>query len=115
DTALILFAFSQGQSSRKQEFLEHLKKTYEMNPAEEKTVDCLTNNEYALNPLQTYLLRNTSYVALRLGCIENALNVGQLPLTHSLLTVFSQMMDHPLFKGYLKLSSPEKNTRQAAN
>ena len=83
-----------------------------MNTAEAETVDRLLKGDPAENPLTSWLLRNTGYVALRLGCYpKGALADATLPLGAALSDIWNRVGQHPLFSAYVRLDRPaERNT-----
>jgi hypothetical protein len=101
---LVLYAVSQGDHDKKLSNLRKWKKSYPMNSAEAETVDRFLEGESAINPLQYWLLKNTSYVALRLGCQPSVPSQSvRLPLGIGFDEVWQRVYEHPLMSPYVKL------------
>jgi hypothetical protein len=112
DTPLVLYAVSKGDLELKLSNLKKWREAYFMNTAEEETVDRLLKADPARNPLQSWLLRNTSYAALRIGCYPICVSGDSaLPLGAPLTDVWNRVDQHPLFAAYVKLDRPaERNS-----
>jgi hypothetical protein len=112
DTPLVLYAVSKGDVEQKLSNLKMWRESYFMNTAEEETVDRLLKGDPARNPLQSWLFRNTSYTALRIGCYPTGANAeGALPLGAVLSDVWKSLAQHPLFSAYVRLDRPaERNS-----
>jgi hypothetical protein len=83
------------------------KAAYPMNPDEEETVARFLSDEPAPNPLQSWLLKNTSYVALRLGCQSGIASQSvRLPIGLGFSEVWERIRKHPLTAGYVSLERP---------
>lgn len=113
DTALALYAVSKGDDPEQK--LTNLKKwqtLYFMNSAEAETVDRFLKGLPASNPLQHWLLTNTSYALLRLGCHLSGPPVDAfLPLGIDLSEIWERVGKHPLVSSYIELQrSPERNS-----
>ena len=107
DTPLVLYAVSKGDPELKLSNLKKWREDYFMNTAEEETVDRFLKGDPASNPLQSWLLRNTSYAALRIGCYPTgASGETALPLGALLSDVWSRVDQHPLFSSYVRLTRP---------
>jgi hypothetical protein len=103
---LVLYAVSRGEVEEKRENLRAWQTAYPMNPDEAETVASLLNGDAARNPLQSWLLRNTAYVALRLGSQSaESHNTIRLPIGLGFAEVWSRIERHPLMAGWVKLQS----------
>jgi len=101
---LALYAVSQGDAADKIANLTAWKAAYPMNDAEANTVDCFLNNRPAPNPLQSWLLRGSSYVAMRLACQGGIRSERvRLPLGIGFSEVWERVEAHPLMSGYVTL------------
>ncbi len=107
DTPLVLYAVSRGDPEQKLANLKKWKSAYFMNPAEELTVDRFLKGDPAANPLQYWLLRNTSYALLRLECQLSgpAVNAA-LPPGIALSDVWERVQKHPLVSPCIELQRP---------
>jgi hypothetical protein len=104
---LVLYAVSQGHMGGKIANLTAWKAAYPMNPDEEETVARFLSDEPAPNPLQSWLLKNTSYVALRLGCQSGIASQSvRLPIGLGFSEVWERIRKHPLTAGYVSLERP---------
>jgi hypothetical protein len=104
---LALYAVSQGDADDKIANLAAWKADYPMNDAEAETVDCFLNNQPAPNPLQSWLLRGSSYVAMRLACQGGIRSERvRLPLGIGFSEVWERLQGHPLMSGYVSLERP---------
>jgi hypothetical protein len=114
DTPLVLYAVSQGAPEQKLSNLKKWRKCYFMNTAEEETVDRFLKGAPARNPLQSWLLRNTSYTALRIGCYPSGTpSETTLPLGAARADIWNRMDQHPLFSAYVKLDRPAERNPNA--
>lgn len=105
DTPLVLFALSRGDLDDKMAFFRKCKDRF-MNSREEETVNAFLEGEHVRNPLNSWMLANTSYVLLRLGCHVTARSGEMvLPLGVELATVWSRVQSHPLMEGTIKLTA----------
>jgi hypothetical protein len=78
-----------------------------MNTAEAETVDRFLKGDPAANPLQSWLLRNTSYATMRIGCYPAvACADTALPLGAALSDIWSRVDKHPLLSACVKLDRP---------
>jgi hypothetical protein len=111
DIPLVLYVVAKGDPAEKLVVLKKWRESYFMNPLEKETVDRLLEGESAENPLQYWLLRNTSYVAIRLGCHPSASpSERMLPLGMAFSDIWDRVDAHPLFSPYVKLErSAERN------
>ncbi len=104
---LVLYAVSQGDAEEKIANLTAWKAAYPMNSDEEKTVARFLKGEPAPNPLQSWLLRSSSYVALRLGAQGGVPSPsGRLPIGLGFSEVWERVQKHPLTSGYVSLERP---------
>ena len=112
DTPVVLYVVSKGDPELKLANLKKWRESYFMNTAEEETVDRLLKGDPARNPLQSWLLRNTSYAALRIGCYPNGPSAeAALPLGTALSDIWNSVEQHPLFSSYVRLDRPaERNS-----
>jgi hypothetical protein len=103
---LVLYAVSRGEVEEKRENLRAWQTAYPMNPDEAETVASLLNGEATRNPLQSWLLRNTAYVALRLGSQSaEPHGTSRPPIGIGFGEVWSRVEQHPLMAGWVKLQS----------
>jgi hypothetical protein len=113
DTALALYAVSKGDDPEQK--LANLKKwqaLYFMNSAEAETVDRFLKGLPASNPLQHWLLTNTSYALLRLGCHLSGPPIDAiLPLGIDLSEIWERVEKHPLVSSHIELQrTPERTS-----
>ena len=107
DTPLVLYAVTKGDAAEKIANLTKWRRSYSMNTLEEETVDRFLKGDPARNPLQSWLLRNNSYVALRIACYPNSASAETtLPLGAALSNVWNRVGQHPLLSAYVKLDRP---------
>jgi hypothetical protein len=107
DTPLVVYAVTKGDAAEKIANLKKWRDAYSMNTAEAETVDRLLKGDPAENPLQSWLLRNTSYATMRIGCYPAvACADTTLPLGAALSDIWSRVDEHPLFSAYVKLDRP---------
>jgi hypothetical protein len=107
DAPLVLYAVSKGDPEQKLANLKKWKSSYFMNSAEETTVDRFLKAAPANNPLQYWLLKNTSYIALRLGCHLNEPPAdATLPLGIALSDIWKRVQQHPLVSPCIELQRP---------
>jgi hypothetical protein len=107
DTPMVLYAVSKGDPVTKVANLHKWKDAYFMNPTEKDTVAKLVSGGWAENPLQHWLLRMTSYVALRLCCQLNTLSRNAtLPLGVDMSAIWERIDNHPLFSSHIQLVRP---------
>ena len=107
DTPLVLYAVTKGDSAEKRANLKKWRDAYFMNTAEAETIDRLLKNDAADNPLQPWLLRNTSYATMRIGCYPVAARTETtLPLGATFADIWNGMDKHPLLSAYVKLDRP---------
>jgi hypothetical protein len=101
---LALYAASHGSKEAKLANLKRWRELFFMNTLEAEIVDSFLRQEAILNPLAGYLLRNTSYVTLRLGCEQGKSETDDsLDLKYSLSDVWTRIDNHPLYAHYLEL------------
>ena len=112
DTPLVIYAVTKGDAAEKIANLKKWRESHFMNTAEAETVDRLLKGDPAENPLPSWLLRNTSYVALRIGCYPKGASAATtLPLGAALSDIWNRVAQHPLFSAYVKLDRPaERNS-----
>jgi hypothetical protein len=104
---LVLYAVSQGDVEEKLANLRAWQAAYPMNTAEEETVARFLSDEPARNPLQAWLLRNSSYVALRLGSQAGSSTQSvRLPIGLGFSEVWERVQGHPLMSGWVVLERP---------
>ena len=104
---LVLYAVSQGDAEEKIANLAAWKAAYPMNSAEEETVARFLSNEPAANPLQAWLLRSSSYAALRLGSQAGSSTQSvRLPIGLGFSEVWERVQRHPLMSGWVVLERP---------
>ncbi|HEY5214386.1 MAG TPA: hypothetical protein VIJ38_15330 [Acidobacteriaceae bacterium] len=104
---LVLYAVSQGDVGEKMANLTAWKAAYPMNSGEEETVARFLKGESARNPLQSWLLRNSSYVALRLGAQGGIPSQSvRLPIGLGFSEVWERVQKHPLTSGSVSLARP---------
>jgi hypothetical protein len=89
DVALALYAVSQGYPEEK---LTNLKRWQEgfMNSAEKDAVEGFVNGLLVPNPLQYWMLENTTYVAMRMGSFPVATRSDRLPLGIDFSTIWER-------------------------
>ena len=111
DTPLVLYAVSKGDPEQKIANLRKWKSSYFMNSAEEMTVDRFLKGDPAENPLHNWLLKNSSYVLLRLGChLTGPPADAILPLGIALSEIWERVRKHPLISPCIELQhSGERN------
>jgi hypothetical protein len=112
EAPLVLYAVSKGDAELKLSNLKKWRESYFMNTAEEETVDRLLKGDPARNPLQSWLLRNTCYAALRIGCYPSgASGETTLPLGAAFSGIWKSIDQHPLFSACVRLDRPaERNS-----
>lgn len=104
---LVLYAVSLGDVEEKIANLTAWKAAYPMNADEEKTVTQFLRGEPAPNPLQSWLLRSSSYVALRLGAQGGIPSQSvRLPIGLGFSEVWERVQKHPLTSGSVSLARP---------
>ena len=101
-TPLLLYAVSVGDSDSKIDQFNKWKNSFFMNTEEERIVDCFLAGEAAENPLESWLLRNTTYVMLRLAS-SSISSPTKVPLGLLLSDVWERVGEHPLFAPYVRL------------
>jgi hypothetical protein len=111
---LVLYAVSQGDVEEKIENLTAWKAASPMNTDEEKTVARFLKGEPAPNPLQSWLLRSSSYVALRLGAQGGIPSQSvRLPIGLGFSELWQRFERHPLMSGYVSLERPANSQSPA--
>jgi len=109
DTPLVLYAVSKGDFEQKLTNLKIWRESYFMNSAEQETVDRFLKGDPARNPLEHWLLRNTSYVALRIGCYRSGTaGDSEMLCRASLSDVWDRVNQHPLFSSIVWLTRPDE-------
>jgi hypothetical protein len=104
DYGLALYGVSQGSRDVKLANLKRWREAFFMNTSEAEIVDRFLEKQLAHNPLVGYLLRNTSYVTLRIGCEQTGLGTDDsLDLRYSLSDVWTRVANHPLYASYIEL------------
>jgi len=104
---LAIYAVSNGDAEEKLANLRAWQAAYPMNSAEEESVARFLSDEPARNPLQAWLLRNSSYVALRLGSQAGSSTQSvRLPIGLGFSEVWERVQGHPLMSGWVVLERP---------
>lgn len=105
DTPLVLYAVSKGDRMEKLANFKKWKEQYRMNPAEAEVVERFLAGRPAPNPLLSWLMRNTAYVSLRLGCYPVASAAdASLPLSLPFSLIWSRVEVHPLYSGAVSIA-----------
>jgi hypothetical protein len=105
DVPLALYAVSSGNAEEKLVNLATWQ-GYSMNPEEKTAIEGYLKGEAVSNPLQPWLLRMMTYVALRMGCsaATESTNLA-LSLSGGLPAIWERMRCHKLFAPYIRLPS----------
>ena len=103
DIPLALYAVSQGNTNEKLESFKRWQSGF-MNTFEKVAVEGYLKGDLVPNPLQHWISKKMSYIALRVACfpIAEAASAG-LPLGIVLAPVWESMQRHPLFSSHIEL------------